>query len=531
MSAIRRIYVYLLSFVGLLMLSGAVSNLGRVIVELVASSVVAEYLREEVSRWGAAALVGLPVWLVHWSWAQRLASQSPDERSSTLRRLYLYAVVGVATGGIAVGADASIGAATRLAWLDAVRPLPQVGVAVVVWVFHWRIAAADRDGVGEERGSATLRRWYVYAFALIGWVVLLNGATNLLADVWRTLAGQPAVGIPPGVPDAVVGVGLWAWHWAVLGGRFREADRVATLRSVYLFLSLAIVVAASLSGLSQLLYYGLGRTLGVDRPGGVGGSLMLAAAGPVSMSAMSGAGWAYARSAIGAQAMVARRQQSVRRLYTYLVALIALAGLATGVGGLLWLVGDALTNPAATAAGDWWRDRVALFATLALVSLPVWAVHWRPTARVSADEARSLSRRLYMYLALIAGSLTLLFSLASLAYRLLRLALGAPAEPSLLTETTHDLADTLVGAVVSVSHWRALGGAVMVSAFQPESARPVSAFHPAAGAAAAAEAVVRLRAADTATLQLALTSLRDRVLEVEVLSGPESPERTSPPAG
>jgi CubicO group peptidase (beta-lactamase class C family) len=44
------------------------------------------FLRDEVSRWGAAALIGLPVWLAHWWWAQRLADSSIDERASAFLR-------------------------------------------------------------------------------------------------------------------------------------------------------------------------------------------------------------------------------------------------------------------------------------------------------------------------------------------------------------------------------------------------------------------------------------------------------------
>ena len=65
------------------------------------------------------------------------------------------------------------------------------------------------------------------------------------------------------------------------------------------------------------------------------------------------------------------------------------------------------------------------------VGSPVWLTHWKPSDAIDADEAHSLSRRLYVYLVLIAASLTLLFSLASVVYRLLTVLLGAPATASL----------------------------------------------------------------------------------------------------
>ena len=113
--------------------------------------------------------------------------------------------------------------------------------------------------------------------------------------------------------------------------------------------------------------------------------------------------WAYQRQAVRRQAAAfseAPRQAGIRRLYTYVIALVALGVLTSGVAGLLWTLCDVLFAPGA-ATGDFWRERVALFATLVIVGLPVWLLHWRPSAG-SVDEARSLARRLYVYLSLIA---------------------------------------------------------------------------------------------------------------------------------
>lgn len=90
MTVIRRVYLYLLAFAGLAMLAAGVANLGRVLAEVLFDTALTAnldlYVREEVARWGAAALVGLPVWLFHWWWAQRFAEREAPERASLLRR-------------------------------------------------------------------------------------------------------------------------------------------------------------------------------------------------------------------------------------------------------------------------------------------------------------------------------------------------------------------------------------------------------------------------------------------------------------
>src|SRR6266851_5194202 len=79
------------------MVSTAAANLAQVLIDVLLNAPLASsdrYVRDAVSLWGATALVGLPVWLLHWLWIQRTASSDPSERTSALRRLFLYAVLG-----------------------------------------------------------------------------------------------------------------------------------------------------------------------------------------------------------------------------------------------------------------------------------------------------------------------------------------------------------------------------------------------------------------------------------------------------
>jgi hypothetical protein len=517
--AIRRIYVYLLAFFGLLMLAGGASNLGRVVLEVLLAAprtAAGDYVREEVSRAGAAALIGLPVWLIHWWWAQRLAMRAADERASVLRRLYLYVVLAIALVAMAAGVHEALDEALDGRWRDAVTALPNALVGVVVWFGHWRVAAADRTAVGEDGASATLRRWYVYGAGVVGLLWMLSGAHGVLEAIWTALAGSTSAGLTDSVPDAVVGLGIWLVHGVLLTTRFAEADRRATLRSVAVFLSLAAIIGLTVWNLSQGLYYALARLFGVDRPGGVGGSIWLAAAGPVSGVLVYSAAWFVAARGARAIETEAPRQIGTRRLYTYLVTLVALVALAVGIAGLLWVVGDALTGAPGTATGDWWRDKVALFVTLTIVGLPLWVVHWKPPESVDADEARSLSRRLYLYLVLIAASLTLLFSVAAVAYRLLTILLGAPANASLASELAHNLADAIVAGLLVAYHVYAVRRDMRTA--------------PATPPGSISEVLVRVRAHDGADLGSALDELRTRGYEVELVRETPPPERTSPPA-
>src|SRR5260370_10867566 len=183
------------------MVSLAAANLAQVLIDVLLNAPLAStqsYVRDAVSLSGATALVGLPVWLLHWLWIQRRARADPDERTSTLRRLYLYVVLGGALLVMGVSTremllqlmNPSVGFASAGQQIDVIiRPLPFALVAALVWFAHWRIAARDRAQVGEIGGSATLRRWAIYAAAFIGLLVLLNGARALVEPLFRPPPG------------------------------------------------------------------------------------------------------------------------------------------------------------------------------------------------------------------------------------------------------------------------------------------------------------------------------------------------------
>jgi hypothetical protein len=83
---------------------------------------------------------------------------------------------------------------------------------------------------------------------------------------------------------------------------------------VYLFVTLGVAVVGTF-GASQLLYYVVGRLLGVERPGGVGGNLLQAAAGPASIVLVYGVAWLYQRVSLRQQARAfeeAPRQAGIR---------------------------------------------------------------------------------------------------------------------------------------------------------------------------------------------------------------------------
>jgi hypothetical protein len=489
----RRLYLYIVGAASLGMLAVGLANLGTTTLDLLLRpGAIASTYRDAYAGFGAVTLVGLPVWVTHWGIAQRLALRNPQERASAIRRLYLYAAAAalMITAAIFVHTflEDLIGAAAGLP-LDGTRVLRAVWVTALslgFWFYHFRAAAMDRAAVGEAGASATLRRWYAYGILLFGLALLLFGARNLVQQLW-TLVVQPQVGefVGPGgtiasaLATMLAGAGVFAFHWWwTSSGAIAEDDRQSTLRAVQGFLALAVSVGMALFGGSQLLYYGLARALGVQSPGGVvAPNLLEAMASPGATLVVFGLAWIWLRRQLAedARKTEATRQAGVRRLYTHLVALFSIGALAVGAAGLLWTLSDQVLNSLLGRPIPEWRDHASAFVTLAIVGTPMWLTHWRPAP--DAVERHTLSRRLYLYAALLGSVLAILVSGATLIYRLLAIVLAATGSDSsaAVVDIGRAASVIIVAAGLGWYHWRIVrtdAGVRPVAPAEPVSAPP-----------------------------------------------------------
>src|ERR1044071_6521758 len=97
------------------MLITAVASLGSILIEWAfGASAVPTSFRQSIAGSIAFAIVGLPIWALHWSVAQRFARNDPAERSAALRRLYLYGVSAALLLSVGLLAARSLEEALRL---------------------------------------------------------------------------------------------------------------------------------------------------------------------------------------------------------------------------------------------------------------------------------------------------------------------------------------------------------------------------------------------------------------------------------
>jgi hypothetical protein len=501
MLRVRRLYFYLVLYAGLGMMLVGLATVIRVLLEqalgvtssgigfLGGNAVFAgrEWFREQTAVGIALTVVGLPVWLLHWravrGWV--VGPDGTDEQSSALRRLYVYgALLTTAISAYMAGRDTlaellrlPLSLESSAAQLAAViRPLPSFITAGTLWLFHLRMAAEDRDAAGEVSASATLRRWYWYLMVAAG-ALPLAVALQALATVGWSLFATPGplaevnrVGLLRGMAEngATVLAALVVWLYfrrvtetaTVAGSWHGENEGASVLRKVHLYGITVFMVVGTLAAASELLRFAIASALGVavDEVGGQPARVALGQ--PLSGLVVYGAFWAYVWRAVRAEALTQSeegRQAGVRRLYYYLVAVVAFFLVMLSTWGLLNMLVQAVFDVLPVAPDDA-KQGLARMASTLLIALPVWLMHWsRSQAAARGDdgaaERRSLTRRIYLY-AIVFGTLAgVVVSGAREVYELTLAALGRPAGQSLAGALMHPLADGLLFGAALIYHW------------------------------------------------------------------------------
>jgi hypothetical protein len=478
---LRRLYLYLVSAAALYTLTAGLSLLGATALQFVFNDPNAQYNRGALAGYTAATLVALPVWAVHFWFARRFAHRDPAERASAIRRLYVYWACLVMAIGLGFALNVMFANLLRPV-LDCTSQFTQpfncaqtysrlttaqaawiAAVFLAFWALHYRIAARDRAAVGEQGRSATLRRWYVYPVLLIGLLWMLIGASGLIELAWlRALNSSRGADqyrfLSDSAGQLLAGLILWGFHAWIIARRPLEDDRKSTLRALEGFIAVAVCIVVALVGAGQILYYALARLLGVGNPGNVGSDILAALAQPVSLLVVYGTAWFLIRRRLSRDtgSHEVDRQAGVRRLYTNLAALVSMATLAVGAAGVLWNLAEQVEAPLiGVPAGDW-RDPISRWVTLFIVGAAAWLAHWRHAPW--PGDRQSLSRRLYVWAALLASVLAVLGSGIALLTVVLQQVFSV--NPQLKNPDNlnfgHYLAVLVVAVVVGIYHLRVL---------------------------------------------------------------------------
>jgi hypothetical protein len=466
---IRRIYVYLVSAITLQSVVWAIIALVRNLTERnLANST------SEIALQVAMILVGLPLFLVHWLWAQRSAARDQAERASPIRRFYLNAML-IAfiipiVNSIRLIAESIIENILRPTLLttlwstEILFSLIALLITGTMTIYHYRIRQQDDKAIGREEATIILDQLFIYLLTISGLLLTAVGSAELIRLL---LSSFSAVELHLGerqtlaanISLIIAGLPLWIISWRQAQRRFASGDKLeqaSIVRKIVLYLlvflsSLIAVITAAI-----LLANFLMRLL--DVPSSSGGFF-----NALSIIIVSAVIWSYHALVLQRDAAAAEtvgQAAAVRRIYLYLVSGVGLTAVLIGTGGILSVLIRALDT---AHLGLDLREQLAWFAATLIAGLPVWLISWRRIQLLVAQEGPAGSeersafiRRFYLYLFLFVATVTLLGGAVYVVSQIVELILGSRSTSGLLTDLGQALAYTFIAVAVLIYHGKLL---------------------------------------------------------------------------
>ena len=448
MKSIRRLYFYLVAFISIeVVLWGLVSLLRSIVDRSISGGV------DALAQALALILVGMPLFLIHWLWAQRAAARDEEEQNASLRAVFLYGILlatlipvaqnllsfidrsFVELAGLGVGRAFS--SFSRQTVADNLIAILMNGI---VALYFWNVLRNDWAKLTDRQNYSDVRRLYRYLWMLYGLLLTVFGAQQILRFLFYVpngllghLGREVAIN---GMALLVVGTPVWVYSWRVIQNSLTDpAEMGSTLRLVVLYLlslgGVITVITAAWMVIDTILNVLLGQALS-------SAELIQKIGGPISIAIPLGLVWAYYGYWLNRHIEAAGdrvRQAGLKRLYNYILAFIGLVVSFVGMATLVSFLIDMLTG-FGIVFSDSMRNSLASSLASLIVGLPLWLVMWKPMQAEAivqgelGDHARrSLVRKAYLYLALFASVIGGMATAVGLVYNLLRALLTGDTGP------------------------------------------------------------------------------------------------------
>lgn len=452
MKTIRRLYFYAVAFISIeVVLWGMIGLLRSILNQSEITSGVTT-LAQALSL----ILVGVPIFLVHWLWAQNVSNKEEEEKSASVRAIFLYGILLATLIPVVQNLLALINRTfLSTANLESYRAITggyqtwsdnllAIIINLLVVAYFWSVLKQNWQTLSEKENFSEIRRLYRFVWVLYGLLMTVYGAQlaldfifTLPSEVLGSLGRESVVNA---VALLVIGSPIWIYSWRLLQDALVDsAERESYLRLGILYLltlgSAIIVLTAG----GNLIYRSLLQLTG---SGETWSNFLQEIGGPISLGLPFGVIWAYYGKWLRQQFNFDENlpsRESKQRLFYYLLSVLGLAVTVSGLLALFPLIIDLVTGDSYLSNSGFSAPLSASFALL-LVGIPTWLLTWYPmqnqavaSGDLSDHARRSVIRKFYLYLVLFASVIGGMGSAGILIFTIINSALGGDSNDLLKT--------------------------------------------------------------------------------------------------
>ncbi len=471
MKTVRRLYFYTVAFISLeVVLWGLISLLRSILNPKVVTN-SAQTLAQAL----ALILVGVPIFLVHWLWAQRASVREEEEKTTSVRAIFLYAaltatLVPVVQNGLALLDRLFLGAAklrVEHAMIGGNQTLSDNLIAItmnlLIAAYFWNVLQNEWRSLPDENSFKDVRRLYRYLWLLYSLLMVVFGIQQILRYIFyiptQTIGVISRESLVNGIALLAIGTPIWVYVWRVCQSALIDpAENESLLRLGVLYMLALSGVITVLASSGTLLYTLLNRFLGDPISTE---NLLRKLGSQLSLLIPFGGIWAYYGGWLGRQINSDDqpvRRAGKRRVYSYILSAVGLTTAFIGVASLIALVIDlALRNE--PIGGQVFRESLTRSIAVMAVGMPLWLLTWLPmqaealeTGDAGDHSRRSVIRKAYLYLAMFAGVIGGMIAAVGLIFELLQAFLSGVTDSSFQTNVLNALQYLLLFLVVLLYH-------------------------------------------------------------------------------
>ena len=486
MKTIRRLYFYLVALISLEVVIWGLINLLRTMFSSGLTFPGADTLAQAL----ALIFVGVPIFSVHWLWAQKNSASDPEEHSAGLRALFFYLVLMMTLIPVVQNLLALINRSILIntgiesyrafvggtqTWIDNIIAimlnLLAAGYFYKILGENWKSFKQEdssASGISQSDGYenfANIRRVYRFLWVLYGLLMTIFGTQQAIRFLFylptTVLGSQGREMCINGLALILVGTTVWIYSWNLCQKAISEQEeQYSTVRIgiLYILALAGVMVVLTTSGiiinlvLEQLLGFSIDLTTLISKLGM-----------PLSVGLPFAVVWAYYGKWLSSDISTYKestQRAALKRFYLYI---LSIAGLVTSFVGLALLMSFVISILTSNAVwGETLRPRLSSAIATLLAGLPLWLAAWRPMqaeAQAGADTGdharRSLIRKAYLYLAIFS---TVIGGMASAIYLVYTILFGFldHRSPGFLTDVLNGVQLLVLFVAFLVYHWSVL---------------------------------------------------------------------------
>lgn len=450
MSNARNWYLYIMTAVSLHGVAWTVIALLRILILSEALNIDALALQLSI------LIIGFPVYLGHWLWAQRLAKRDLEERTCFQRQLFLFSVLAGTFSPIINNVFQILNRGLIFREKDAfVINIVPIIVLSAIFVYHYLVQKEAEPTLAGEDSYLTLKQIFVLGFSLVGLGMLFYSSVNLLGilieEIKGDLIGSLFGNLGSEIIRLILGTLIWGvlWDWSQRSYRQSPDEISATYRWGYLYIILIISTIGTISSIAVILDSLIGSLVGIESYGR--SSIIL----PTLI--MMGLLWfyhAYVLQNSDQPGEIGEKQIRIKWIYHYLVSLVGLTSFVVGFTGLLHL----FTRFFLGYWGDALNDDISTYTSLVLAGFPTWLIAWRTISNrirreEKSGEQTSSIRKYYLYVIVLASAIAIIDALIFILYQLILRFLGSTYGT---TFSGVFVANLIVAGLVLAYHWSIL---------------------------------------------------------------------------